>query len=260
MKTHALFYAATGLLCGLTIGFVFANHTFRVESQQSPALSAKVQNNPAQTETAAESSQNALTSVAQNELSGEELRQAVAQADAQPSNLKLQENVGLSLGQYALLEAKLEVLPDVVRILKRVDSDNQPKSQIVLNALGDALFVLGQESGVQAQIKEAREYFEKAAKLNSTDADLQCKIGLTYYLVQPADLTNAIRFYKQALQRDPAHEKALESLTQALIQTGETNQAEQSLQLLKKNNPQNAQLKNLEIELAQVKLLTDNDN
>ncbi len=239
MRTTVLFYTAAGLLCGLTLGFVFANHAFRVESQQNPGLSAKIQNSPTPSETVSDkSSPNALAATAQNKLSDEELRLAIAQADAQPTNLKLQENIGLSLGQYALLEARLEVLPDVVRILKRVEVANQPAPQVVLDAIGDALFILGQESGAQSQIREAREYFVKSARLNPTDADVQCKIGLTYYLAEPADLTSAISFYNKALRLDSANEKALESLIQPLIQIVATERAEQSLAALKKNNPQ----------------------
>lgn len=260
MRTNVLFYTVTGLVCGLTLGFVFANHAFRVESQQNPGLPASVQNNSAPPEVfAPQNSPNAVAAAAQNKLSNEELRLAIAQADAQPTDLKVQENIGLSLGQYALLEGKLEVLPDVVRILRRVEAADQPNSQLVTGALGDALFILGQESGAQTQIREAGEYFKKAEKSNPTDADLQCKIGLTYYLSQPADLNNAIGFYNKALKLNPAHEKALESLTQALIQIGETDQAQQSLAALKKSNPQNTQLKNLEIELVQSKLVTDNN-
>src|SRR5205085_1012813 len=95
------------------------------------------------------------------------------------------------------------------------------------------------------QLKNAVE----KADANPDDAELQTKVGLTYFYDKPPDTQRAVREYRRALQSDPRQEMALQSLAAALIESGNLDEAERHLGELEQVNPSNRELPSLRAQL-----------
>ena len=67
-------------------------------------------------------------------------------------------------------------------------------------------------------------------------------LGLTYYLRKPPDLDQAIATFREALSRNPKHEKTLQNLITALIDNGDAPAARAVLKELEGVNPGNPAL------------------
>lgn len=251
MRLANLTYTASGVLLGLTLGFVLANNAFRASRGQIPSAGSETG--------AAVASQTALNAAPapqtnnSSELSDQELGGAIARADSRPTDVKLQEEIGLAVSRYALLENRFEILPDAVRVLKRAaDSEANRNNFALFAALGGAALVLFEQNGEQNLLNEARAAFQKAAQANSRDANSQIGLGLTYQLAQPADYQTAIEHYRRVLIVDQRNEAALEKLTAALAANKQKAEAEKSLALLKRINAKNRAIQDLEIRIAQI--------
>lgn len=251
MRTGNAAYIFLGLILGLITGFFLSNGVYRSEIEKRkmnawlpfPATAASSLSNEVQV--------NSQTSEAS--LSPDELRNAIASADSDSQNLQKQRSLGLALYQYAVLEQNVELLVDVVRLLERAEKAASPQDKELLVTLGDAFFVLGQETDSQ-KIKQARAVYQKALKGGSKDADLHTKIGLTYFYAQPSEPLQAIKAYTQALEGNANHEKALENLILAQLELQKAEEAAANLKKLRQLNPQNTALSDLETQLAQQKI------
>lgn len=246
--------AAAAAIVGFAAGFLFADTANRKEHERLRGELARAQKaSPApgpDSKAGAQGGPNAERPTLPD-LSEEQLRNAVARADADVSNLELQRTAGQALHLYAVEKGNSSILPDAARILRRAH-EADPKDYDLLLRLANTLYLLAQ-TGDPARMPESRAYLEKAASLRPDDADTRASIGLTYFHQKPSDPRAAAREYRRALALDPRHEFSLQNLAAALVEAGELSEAEKTLGELERVNPRNEALVNLRAGLAQRK-------
>lgn len=251
MSAHKIIYAAVGVVLGFAVGFVFADRANRGEHDKLRAEVARLRAaapTPAEQPAARTTSPDEFTLP---DLTDEQLRNAVARADANPGDLALQRTAGQALHLYAVQKGNASVLPDAARILKRVH-DSDPRDIDVLLRLANALYVLAR-NGDAGRMREARALLEKASSMKPRDAEVLASLGLTYFHDRPSDPRRAAQEYRRALEADPRNEMALENLAAAMIASGDFAEAERRMAELEKVNASNETLVNLRAQLAQKK-------
>lgn len=249
-----------GLVVGFVVGFVLANS---INKQEDERLRGELAHARAGGGAQKDSGGGGSPSGPQRSsgggdgqlppVSAEQLKNAVAKADASPSDAETQKTAGQLLYYYAFQNGDASLLPDAARILKRAHGlDAKDYKTAVFG--GDSYFVIARNSGDDpAALADARSLYEDALKLKPDDVNVRTGLGLTYFYAKPPDARRAIREYRQALKTDPRHEAALQSITLALIETGELAEAETRLGELEKVNPSNEGLPNLRTQLEQKK-------
>ena len=75
--------------------------------------------------------------------------------------------------------------------------------------------------------------------------------GMTYFYDKPPDAQRAIREYRRALQVDPHNAIPLQNIADALIETGNLDEAEKRLNELQQVNANNQELARLRARLEQ---------
>lgn len=252
MNLHKIIYLAAGVVLGFAAGFIFADRANRGEQDK---LRAEVARLRAGAPAPGEQPSQAAGRSPQGEgftlpdLTDEQLRAAVARADANPGDLALQRTAGQALHLYAMQKGNASILPEAARILKRAH-DADPEDRDVLLRLANSLYVLGL-NGEPERMREARTYLQKASAKNQKDAELLASLGLTYFHDRPSDPRRAMRKYRRALEVEPRNEMALENLAAALIATGDLAEAEARMAELEKVNASSESLTDLRAQLAQ---------
>lgn len=254
-----------GLLVGFVVGFVLANSINKQEDERLRGELAHARAGGAQKDSGGG---NSSPSRAQGQsgaqdasgnggtlptLTDEQLKSAVAKADASPSDAETQKKAGRLFYYYALQTSDASLLPDAARILKRAhELDAKDYDTSVL--AGNAFFIIARNGGDDpAALADARKLYEFALGLKPDDVDVRTRLGLTYFYSKPPDARRAIREYRQALKTEPQHEMTLQSLALALIDTGDLKEAETRLGELEKLNPSNPDLPGLRTQLEQKK-------
>lgn len=245
MNKSNILFGVIGLFVGLLISFIVTNAFHGRAHDAVSTNTARSGGAPQAGATEAESS----TKSPSESLSDEEIRGAIAKADARAEDYALQRNFGLALYQYVSQTRDTRYLPDVARFLKRA-YDHDPKDHDLVVSLGNVLFDIGQSSD-SASFVEARKYYLKALEIKPDDADVRTSLGLTYYFGKPSDPQRAIVEYRKSLALDPRHEPTLQSLASALISAGRSEEARQRINELQAVNPSNPSLPNLRAQLAQ---------
>src|SRR5947209_8197923 len=183
-------------------------------------------------------------------LTDDQIKNAVAKADASPADAELQKKVGQGLYVYAWQTGNDSILPDVARILKRAHGLDQKDFKTTLMA-ADAYFLIARNGGDAKPLADARKLYEDALASKPDDAESRTKLGMTYFYDKPPDTQRAVREYRRALQSDPRQEMALQSLAAALIESGNLDEAERHLGELEQVNPSNRELPSLRAQLEQ---------
>ncbi|HEX5709299.1 MAG TPA: tetratricopeptide repeat protein, partial [Pyrinomonadaceae bacterium] len=254
VNAQKLIILAAGLVAGFAAGFFLANN---VNSKEASALRAEVARLRASSPDASATGAGQQTPAAQTptgedeipNLTDEQLRTAVAKADASPADAQLQRISGQGLYFYAMQKGNATILPDAARILRRAH-EADPKDAKITVLLANALFVLSQ-NGEPERLADARVYYQKALAVTPADAAVRTSLGRTYFYAKPSDARSAIREYRKALEIEPRNELALHDLAAALIATGELDEAERRLAELERVNPEAGALANLRAQLAQ---------
>ena len=252
MSRDKVIYLAVGVALGLIVGFVISNNINGRELEQMRGELARLRA-AAPKEAAAGGPQVAAADGSETtlpSLTDEELRNAVAKADASPGDAALQRTAGQGLYLYAMQTGNSALLPDVARILKRAHEANPDDYPINVLA-GNAHFLVARGGGDAGALREARKFYERALAAKPDDIVVRTSLGLTYFFDRPADAARAAREYRKALEIDPRHEMPLQSLAAALIETGDFAEAEKRLRELEGVNPSNQELPNLRAQLAQ---------
>jgi tetratricopeptide (TPR) repeat protein len=244
-------YLAVGVVLGFIVGFALANGINGREQEQMrgeltrlrAAASKTAEAEPTPGRAAGEDG--SLPS-----LSEEELRNAVAKADASPGDAELQRKAGQGLYIYAMQTGNSALLPDVARILKRAH-EADPKDYPITVLAGNAHFLVARGGGDEQSLSAARKFYEQALAAKPDDIVVRTSLGLTYFFARPPDSARAVREYRKALEIDPRHEMTLQSLAAALIEMGELAEAEKRLEELESVNKASQELPNLRAQLAQ---------
>lgn len=263
ISTRTVVFILAALLAGFVAGFALANSINRQEDERLRAELASLRAAGAQQKEpgqgprqqgreAAQDASDAGGGDSMPTLNDEQLRKAVAKADASPADAAVQKQAGKALYYYALQKGNAEILPDVARILRRAHELDAGDYQTTVMA-ANAYFILARNGGDQTQYADARRLYEAALASKPDDAAVRTSLGLTYFYGKPPDPRRAIREYRQALKADPRQEMALQSLAAALIEAGDFSEAESRLGELEKLNPSNAEVANLRAQLEQKK-------
>ncbi len=259
MTTQKIIYLLIGIALGFVVGFAFANNVNRSEQDTLRAELTKLRasavpdkgdesakKNPASTQVKGDDDDSIPT------LTEEQLRNAVAKADASPKDASLQRLSGQGLYLYAMNSGNTSILPDAVRFLKRAH-EADPQDYQVTVVTGNALFIVGRNTGDNAPLLEARKFYEQALKLKPADVVVRTSLGLTYFYGKPSEPQRAIEEYRKSLVIDPQHEATLQNLVTALIAAGNVPEAEKRLGELEEANASNESLPNLRAQLEQKK-------
>jgi tetratricopeptide (TPR) repeat protein len=218
-------------------GFLLANALNRAEMDALRAENGRLKTSPAPTGS-------------ETDLSADEIKQRIAEADKNPDNFSFQKNLGLALYRYAAMKQDSALLGDTSRILERAHNLN-PKDYEILVALGNLHFDIGYFNKDNRQFQKAREFYENALSQRPADVDVRTDYGLTYFLENPPQNEKAIAEFQKSLAENPKHEKTLQFLTQAFLKTGKKTEAENTLAELKKINPNAPTLAEVETQISQ---------
>jgi tetratricopeptide (TPR) repeat protein len=251
-STKIIIIFAAGILLGFIVGFALANKINRSEQDKLQAELTRLHSNVPQKATDAGGKQQAASDGGDDfpTLTDEQLKNAVARADASPDDVELQKKAGQALYVYAWQKGNAAILPDVARILKRAH-DLDPKDFKTSLMAGDAYFLVARNGDDTKPLAEARKLYEAALAAQPEDAEARTKLGMTYFYDKPSDPRRAIQEYRRAIQSDPKQDAPLQSLAAALIETGDLDEAGKRLDDLAKLNPSNKELPNLRAQLEQ---------
>jgi tetratricopeptide (TPR) repeat protein len=253
LNKRVLIAGALGVVFGFLAGFFLANGINREEQVKLRAeLASARASAPAQGGGAGQSRPPSTPGGGDSfpTLTDEQLKTAVAQADASPSDAEMQHKVGQSLYFYAWEKGNAQILPEVARVLKRAHTLD-PKNYRTAVIAGDAHFLIATQSGDPKTLGEARRFYEAALAQKPDDAQVRTNLGRTYFFDKPSNPQRAIGEYRRALQSDPRQELPLQSLAAALIETGGLDEATRRLDELEKLNPSNTELAGLRTQLEQ---------
>jgi tetratricopeptide (TPR) repeat protein len=252
-STKTFIILGAGILLGFVVGFALANSINRREQDKLQAELTRLHSAAPQKAADAGGKQQAPSDAGDDSfptLTDEQLKGAVAKADASPNDVELQKKAGQALYVYAWQKGNSAILPDVARILKRAH-DLDPKDFKTSLMAGDAFFLVARNGGDTRPLADARKLYEAALAAQPEDAEARTKLGMTYFYDKPSDPRRAIQEYRRAVQSDPKQEAPLQSLAAALIETGELEEAGKRLEELAKLNPSNKELPNLRAQLEQ---------
>lgn len=227
MNKNFLWISILAVLIAFAGGFLLANALNRSELIKITAENERLKNTSQQP-----------TNPNEQELSVEEIKQKIAQADQNPDNFDFQKNLGIGLYRYATVKQNPELLLDVERLLKRA-YDKNPKDQEVLVFYGNTLFDIGYAKKDNAKFEQARKIYTEALAQQPKDVDIQTDFGLTYFYETPPQDEKAIAELKKTLAIKPTHERSLQYLAQIYARQNKAAESEKYLAELRKVNPKN---------------------
>ena len=183
------------------------------------------------------------------DLSSDEIRAKIAEADKDPSNLQFQKNLGLALYRYAALKKDTDLIAESGRLLERA-ANLDPRDFDALVGAGNANFDRAYFNKQSGLFVNARTFYERAVQIRPSSSEVMTDIGLTYFLQDPPDDTKAVSELEKSLKIDPKNEKALEFIVQALNRQGRRDEAQRYVDRLKEVNPQNEALTSLSAQTS----------
>ncbi|MGI9055735.1 MAG: tetratricopeptide repeat protein [Pyrinomonadaceae bacterium] len=227
MNKSFVWISVLAVLIAFAGGFLLANALNRSEFVKITAENERLKNSNQTPENPNE-----------KELSVDEVKQKIAQADQNPDNFDYQKNLGIGLYRYATVKQNPEMLIDVERLLKRA-YDKNPKDQEVLVFFGNTLFDIGYAKKDNAKFEQARKIYAEALAQKPKDVDIQTDFGLTYFYENPPQDEKAITELKKALALKPDHERSLQYIAQIYARQNQADESEKYLAELRKVNPKN---------------------
>ncbi len=183
-------------------------------------------------------------------LSGDEIKQKIAEADQNPTNFAFQRSLGVALYNYASMKQDTDLLNEISRILMRV-YENNPKDADVAATLGNINFDIGYVKKNNESFQKAREFYQKSLDQKPNDANVRTDLGLTYFLANPPETDKAITEVQKSLAIDSKHEKSLQVMTQALVSKDKLPEAAKYLTRLEAVNPNNSTIPDLSAKIKQ---------
>jgi tetratricopeptide (TPR) repeat protein len=208
-------------------GFLLANALNRSEFTALKAENERLKNNPQQPSNSND-----------QELTEEEIKQRIAEADQNPGDFNFQKNLGIGLYRYATVKQNPALLIDVERLLKRAYEINN-KDQDVLVFYGNTLFDIGFAKKDNAKFEQARKIYTEALAQQPKDVDIQTDYGLTFFYETPPKDEKAIVELKKVLAIKPDHERSLQYMAQIYDRQNNPAESQKYLAELKKVNPNN---------------------
>ncbi len=239
MERKFLWISLAAVAISFAGGFILANALNRAE-----LTAVRSENERLRSEVSASAADDP-----RSELTDEEIRTKIAEADNNPDNFQFQKTLGLALYRYAAMKKDPDLLAESVRLLTRA-GDLQKTDQDVLIGLGNAYFDIGYFRKDNASLIRSREFYSKALQKTPDDVDIRTDLGLTYFLMEPPDDDRAAAEFQKSLSINAKHEKTLQFMIQTLLRQKKIAEAGSLLVRLREINPANETLIQLSAELA----------
>ena len=243
MNKNTVMFVVLAVIVGFVAGFLVANKLNRSEMDSLRGVAARSN---------ASNSNSAATGSDDESLSNDEIRAKIAEADANPTNLTFQKNLGISLYRYGAMKSSPEIVAESKRILERAASID-PKDFDVLVALGNAYFDIGFFKKDTANFATARETYQKALAIKPGDADVQTDIGISYFVQEPPEYEKAVSQLKAVIAANPKHDRALQFLVQTYVKQGNLAEADKTLAKMIEINPTNPAITELRKTISDAK-------
>lgn len=184
-----------------------------------------------------------------SELTPDEIRARIAEADSNPDNFQFQKSLGLALYRYAAMKKDTDLLGEAARLLGRASALKKDDRAVTIG-LGNAYFDIGYFKKDNASFERSREFYLQALETRPDDVETLTDLGLTYFLQEPPDDERAMTEFQKAIAADPKHEKTLQFMIQALLRQKKVEEAGSLLARLREVNPANETLPALAAEAA----------
>lgn len=238
MQKNTLLFVVLALIVGIAVGFSVANYINRSEMRSA-----------APQKTAATSNSNTALTSEDLELTDNEIKTKISEADKNPGNFPFQKDLGLALYQYAAMKQDTNLLTEAARILERANSLNS-KDFDVLVAFGNAHFDIGFAKKDTSEYQKAREIYTKALDIKPGDADVSTDLGITYFLQEPPAYDKAAAQLQKVTDADPKHTRSLQFLVRTFVKQNKLAEAEKALTKLKAIDPNYNALSDLTKEIS----------
>ena len=225
MPLRTILLTVGGILVGFIIGFLVASSINRSEINQLRAEAESFR-----------TSVNRGASSTNDDLSDEEIRDKIAEADHDPTNAAFQKNLGLALYRYGAIKSDTKIISEAIRLLERAKALSPADNEIVVG-LGNAWFDIGYGNKDNNALEKARGFYNTALSKAPQDAGIRTDLGMTYFLIQPPDDQKATDEFKKALASDPKNQKALQFIVQSLSRQGDNASAKKYLDILQSAYP-----------------------
>ena len=133
---------------------------------------------------------------------------------------------------------------EIAAKLKPTDSEPMVKA-------GNAYFDIAQLAATDDETATpsyvlAEKWYMQALQADPKNIIARTDLGLTFFLREPPDLERAIKEYKTSLGLDPNHEITLQNLAAAYKASNNLESYRETIERLKKVNPNNPVVKNPE--------------
>ena len=239
MNSKIFWLSIIAIIISFFGGFYLANSLNGNELAALRAENERLKKNPAA----------ASTTNSDDTLSDEEIRQKIAEADKNPSNIPFQRNLGLALLSYGVMKQNESLIAESARLLQRA-YESDPKDFDVTVALGTAHYDIASLRNDSESFKKSREFYGKALEQKPENASVRADFGSTFVFVDPPDFVRANAELQKALQTDPKNERALLLMTQMLVKQNKPSEAEKYHARLKEVNPKAPTLQDLTAQMA----------
>jgi tetratricopeptide (TPR) repeat protein len=224
MNKDRVIFGIVGLVFGLIIGFMAANRLNR-EGPTAPTAAA--------TSTSATASNSSLPpnhppiGQSGNSTSGgavPEVTAAIEKARQNPEDYEAQMTAGD-------LYYQIQRFSDAAKFYEAANRIKPNEGEAIIK-LGNSLF-----DG--EQYEQAAKWYEKALQQRPKDVNVRSDLGLTFFLREPREIDRAIKEFQASLAIEPNHEMTLQNLAIAYSEKGDKENAEKTVERLKKVNPEN---------------------
>ena len=241
MDKNGILLSIVTLLVGFIGGFFLANSINRSELNSMRA--------PAQ---ASQSSNTTTTGSRDDDLSPEEIKAKIDEADKNATNFQFQKDLGIGLYRYAAMKQDVPLLNDAARILSRANSLDARDVDVLTN-LGNSYFDIGFAKKDQTNFDKARDFYSKALALKPDDAELRTDLGISYYVQPQPDYAKAVTELQKVLASNSSHERSMHFLAQVYIEQNKLADAEKVIARLKEINPRSKDIEELTAQIERAK-------
>lgn len=198
---------------------------------------------------AAPSNSNSQQAKQEPDLTEDEIKAKIAEADKNAGNFTFQKDLGTALYRYGVMKQDVNLLTESARILDRANSLNS-KDFDVLVALGNAYFDIGFAKKNAGQYQKARETYTSALELEPGDADVMTDLGLTYFLQEPPAYEKAAAQLQKVSDANPKHTRSMQFLVRVLVKQNKLPDAEKMLAKLRSVDPNYDAIPDLTSEIS----------
>ncbi|NNE66146.1 MAG: tetratricopeptide repeat protein [Pyrinomonadaceae bacterium] len=172
------------------------------------------------------------------DLTATEIEAELKTAASRPKDFNFQKRLAFELYGYAVRNKDMARLTDVKTLLDRAYSGN-PEDYEVIVAYANLHFLIGKENGKPESFATSREFFEKALKKRPKDLRMMTDFAATLLESPTPDAKKAVELLEDAYEIDSNSELVVNALIKAHIAAGNVKKASELVPELKKINPQN---------------------